>query len=593
MADVALRFGATDEGLTAQFRRVSQQLSTFERESSRVGQAISASFGKLGAVVGGITLIGATREVLNFADGLTKASAQTGIAVESLQRLQFIAGQVGSSTESIAKSVNRLQVTLVNAGEGSAQATEALSRLGIPIQEFLNLAPDKQFQRVAEQIAAIQNPAERTAAAISLGFKGEVIPALVQTGEQLQVIQGQFSALGGEVSTTAVEAVDNLGDSLGRLKTASISLGTELLGLVSGPITDTIDGINGIIGSVRILAGGGGELERLNRQIDILTESRDSIPIFFNFGYVDQGGLVLGKSELDTAINELIAKRDELVNGTPAAGGGSRGPSTRKGLLRDLGDLSKAPKTGGATAPVASTRELTPEEKRAAADAKGPVGLDFSKDNFTLVEAANQAHIDELVRQWGEFASIRVEQQTVMGSALAALRQEYGIQEINFEELKAASITDIQASIATSGLQIATALFGQNKKVALAVAAINIGVGATEALKLPFPANLAAVAKVLAQGAQLTARIRSASIGGGGGFGGAVGSGSASPAAEPAAASAAAGATSKSATTIYISGFISRNVVDDLVTALRNEGDRDVTIFGSDSRQALDFQRFG
>jgi hypothetical protein len=580
VADVALRFAATDNGLDAQFRRVSGQLANFERESNRVGTAVTNSFARIGTAIAGIAVSGfAIREVLQFADGLTKAAAQTGIAIEGLQRLQFIAGQVGSSTDAITRSIGRLQVTLVSAGEGSAEAAKALERLGIPVQDFISLAPQQQFEKVAKQIAGIKDPADRAATAIGLFGRGgaELLPVLAQTGEQLETIQGQLSGIGGVVSEEAVVAVDDLGDALGRLKTGTVNLGTELLSLVAGPLTTTLDTFNELIGSVRILTGGGGELERLDRQIDILSEARESIPIFFNFGYVDQGGLVLGKSELDKALQDLIRKRNELANGPklPSVDVSGQTPDIS---APDIPDFSAK----------AKPRDPTPAELRLQSLQDQPATLNLLNENFELEQVATQAHIDALIAQYGEFGNFRINQESVIGSALVALREQYGVQEIGFEELKAATIQDIQASLATSGLQIATALFGQNKKVALAVAAINIGVGATEALKLPFPANLAAVAKVIAQGAQLTQRIRSASIGGGGGFGGVSGGGvTASP--EPAAAAAPAGATSNAATNVYISGFISRAVVDDLVEVLRGEGDRDVTLFGGNSRQALEF----
>jgi hypothetical protein len=584
VADVALRFGATDDGLTAQFRRVSNQLSNFERESNRVGTAVSGTFARLGSTIAGIAASGfAVREVLQFADGLTKAAAQTGIAVESLQRLQFIAGQVGASTDSITRSITRLQVTLVSAGEGSAQAAQALGRLGIPVQDFINLAPDEQFQRVAQQLAGIQNPAERAAAAVGLFGRGgaELLPVLVQTGEQLETIQGQLSGLGGTVSESAVVAVDDLGDALGRLKIGAVGLGTELLALVAGPLTTTLDTFNELIGSVRILAGGGGELEQLNRQIDILSEARDSIPIFFNFGYVDSGGLVLGKSELDKALDDLIRKRDDLRN--PA-----RAPTVDLSNISadipqpDIPDLS----------PRTQQRQPTPEELRNRAGLADTSPFNqLNVEQFELQEVANQAHLDRLLEQQRVYAQNIVLTGEESASALALLRQEYGIQEINFEELKSATIQDIQSSLALSGLQIATAIFGQNKKVAIAVAALNIAVGATEALKLPYPANILAVAKVLAQGAQLMSRIRSANIGSGGvgGVGGGAGGGVGSST-EPAAAAAPVGASERTGAQIYITGYIGDRQVREMVDALRKEMDRDVVIIPSSSRQAIELR---
>jgi hypothetical protein len=578
VADVALRFGATDDGLTAQFRRVSGQLSNFERESSRVGSAVTTTFARVGTAIAGIAAGGfAVREVLQFADSLDKAANQTGIAVESLQRLQFIAGQVGTSTDAITRAVNRLQVTLVSAGEGSSEAAKALERLGIPVQDFINLAPEQQFEKVAQQIASIEAPADRAATAIGLFGRGgaELLPVLTRTGEELAQIETQFIAIGGPVSAEAIASVDNIGDSLGNAALAAKSLGTELLAIVAPAILGGLNAINTTLGALRFAFRGftgNNEAVNLSNQIDALKGKAQAFQNALNpegkkrFAALSAEIAVLQR-QLD-ALNEtnsFVAPRlKEATLGFPG-----------------IAPTQTIPQQSG-------TPQPTPAELRLQSLQDQPATLNLLNENFELEQVATQAHLDALLAQYGEFGNFRVQQESAIGGALVALREQYGVQEINFEDLKSATIQDIQQSLLTSGLQIATALFGQNKKVALAVAAINIGEAATKALTLPYPANLAAVARVIAQGAQLTQRIRSASIGGGGGFGGVSGGGvTASP--EPAAAAAPAGAQSKAATNVYISGFISRAVVDDLVEVLRGEGDRDVTLFGGNSRQALEF----
>jgi phage-related protein len=60
-------------------------------------------------------------------------------------------------------------------------------------------------------------------------------------------------------------------------------------------------------------------------------------------------------------------------------------------------------------------------------------------------------------------------------------------------------------------------MFDRSKPIAAAQALVNTFLGVSEAIKLPFPANLAAAAKVAAQGFAAVRGIKSASIGGGGG----------------------------------------------------------------------------
>jgi hypothetical protein len=98
------------------------------------------------------------------------------------------------------------------------------------------------------------------------------------------------------------------------------------------------------------------------------------------------------------------------------------------------------------------------------------------------------------------------------------------------------SQSDLTVSGFLSNLQT---LFAGSKAIGMAIAAVNIGRGLSEALALPFPASLAAFAKVAAMGAQALATIKGASPGrgsiaggrgGGGGGGGRSGRGGAASA---------------------------------------------------------------
>ena len=74
-------------------------------------------------------------------------------------------------------------------------------------------------------------------------------------------------------------------------------------------------------------------------------------------------------------------------------------------------------------------------------------------------------------------------------------------------------------------------LFNKSKPLAIASALVNTWQGMTEALKLPFPKNIAAAATTLATGMNAVRNIKSTSPGGGGSTSGSIGAGGASAAA--------------------------------------------------------------
>jgi hypothetical protein len=581
MADVALRFGASDDGLTAQFRKVDKQLDQFQASTNKVASNIGRGFSNLGAIVGGISFAVLIKESLALADSLEKASAQTGIGVEALQKLQFVAAQSSVSFESVSGAVNRLQKALVLSGEGSAEATAGLNRLGLSVEDVISLAPDQQFLKVAEAIRSIEDPAQQTAAAMGIfGRSGaELLPLLKQTAEEAAGVDAAFSAMGGAISGDTTKSVDALGDSLGNIKTATISLGVELLGLVDGPLTAAANEISQVIGDIRLLAGGGTEIKKLEKQLQLLEDAGGSIPVFLNFGYIDGSPTVMGPDAIAKKAEDLRRKIVELT----LAGQGVPGISIDTPSL--LSTASPAAKAGKAL-----PAELTPAERRLQ-DRPVDALNQLSIPDYTPLEIAQQAHLDEMLRQTVDFSNKRFEVDNGLQALLATSREQFGLQEINYEELKAASIFDIAGGLFSALASQNEAFAKVQQGIAVAQAVWYTSGAVTRALRdVPFPANFGVAAKIAAAGAIQIAKIKSTSFKGGGGAasgGLSIGGAGSSQATLP-DTPAAAGATAKAGTTIYINGMISRSVIEDLVDKLKDEVDRDVTIFGSNSRQALD-----
>lgn len=178
------------------------------------------------------------------------------------------------------------------------------------------------------------------------------------------------------------------------------------------------------------------------------------------------------------------------------------------------------------------------------------------------------------------------------------LQQQFGSQYITIQRAVALAFGKdwatahkqavmVSAAFASAALNIAGALFGENKKVAIAIATINTLVGVTKALELPFPFNLAAAAQVAAVGFAQVSSISSTSVGSAGAFGG-VGGGARAPQLE--VSQNQPGADRQNAVTIRFEGdiygwddYVRQRIIDSIRDAVDN---RDVVIVSGNSRQA-------
>lgn len=155
------------------------------RTAAKVGNASSSD--NSSTVVGGLKalrnaaiatgLVTAAGQVIAFGGRLTDLSAQTGIGVEALQRLDAVGRTVGVGLEQSARGINVMQRSLV----GDTGAQKAVEGLGLSVEALLKMSPDQAFMAIAREVAKIPDPAQRTATAVEvLGRSGQqLLPLLL------------------------------------------------------------------------------------------------------------------------------------------------------------------------------------------------------------------------------------------------------------------------------------------------------------------------------------------------------------------------------------------------------------------------------
>jgi hypothetical protein len=590
MADIGtlvVRMAADSAQMRSELDRVKGELKKTDSGVS----ALSGAFKNLGGIVATFSLAAVVTQAMQAAGALNDTAAKTGLSIDALQRLQFAATLSGGSLEGVSGAVARMQKALVGAEEGGKEAVAALDRLGLSAKQILTLSPDKQFEAIAQKIASIQDPAERTTAAMNLfGRSGaELIPTLLAIGTNGEAMAAQLSAIGGPVSDKAIANVDTLGDQLDVLKTGAKNTAIELTALASAILVPLLRETNEWIKSLRILTGGGGELEQLQRRLEILQEARNSIPIFFNFGYVEGQGVVLGRRGLEQAMRSVRADIDAMKASAAGAVGG---------IIDVPMDIPQpqVPNLGGGGGKPGE-RALTPAEIRerdaAKRDADFKREYDLTALHLSSLQMLSFDHASVLANIDSTSAAQRIQSATDFEYFRANIAQAFGLQQLDFETIKNQSIIDLAGGLFTALAGENTKLFKVQQAFAVANAVVNTAEGVTKALRsLPFPANLGAAAKVALAGAIQIAKIKSTAPGGSGSAttsglsGGSTGS---TPSLPQTAGNAQQAEQAPRIAQVVIQGsvFSSRETADWLVDQLKDAiNNRDVVFINGNSRQA-------
>lgn len=223
--------------LSGSLRGVSSQVMKIATPLLAIGTAITAP------------LVAAIAHFAKAGSELNDMAARTGIAISSLVELKFAAEQTGAGIEAVETAVRKMQQTLVNAAAGGAEARKAIEDLHLSLKDLAGMPPDVQFQKIAERIAAIEDPGKRAAAAIAIfGKQGTVLLPMIQ---QLRALREEAKALGLAPSERAVQLADELGDAWDRVLAVAKATVFEIGAALAPTIMPILDATKNILLTIK------------------------------------------------------------------------------------------------------------------------------------------------------------------------------------------------------------------------------------------------------------------------------------------------------------------------------------------------------
>jgi hypothetical protein len=214
MADAAL--GKAVLELSTDDKKLDKGLADVPKKVEKTGDAVKGLGKNLGEVNGlletfGVGLsVGAVvafgKSLLDMGDSVVKVHDKTGLAIDDVQRLQFIAEQSGNSIDDLSGAISKLQVRLAD-----GKAKEGIEALGLNFKRIREESPYQAMADVAEAIGKIENPTLRAERAVQVFGKAgtEILPTLVANFKEL----GQQAPI---ASDETILALDAAGDALSK-----------------------------------------------------------------------------------------------------------------------------------------------------------------------------------------------------------------------------------------------------------------------------------------------------------------------------------------------------------------------------------------
>lgn len=262
MADVnksiQINFEGKTDDLQAELKRIpvvtkmaatkmASQISTALERSAKKAAEVSTKIGKSFASAGkaaagvGVAAAGAGLAVVAFAqhmadlnNELTDASTRSGLAIDTLAGLRLAAEGSGLGFENLQRGLDRFPAAIQAARDGSKSVMAAFDSLGVTIDDLESKNTDQLFRQAARALGEIEDPAQRSAAAIRL-FGASAGGALVQSGA-LQNMQA-FADLASEFGVDMDSAAESAGmfqRAMAEVKLVMQGVGSDMLQAATG-----------------------------------------------------------------------------------------------------------------------------------------------------------------------------------------------------------------------------------------------------------------------------------------------------------------------------------------------------------------------
>ena len=225
---VTVDFDARSAKFASELEKVRSSLQKLEGNTASVAKA----FAVLPSLLSAGAVIAYGKAMFEAADAIGDAAARSGVAVESLSRLKFIAEQSDVEFSSLTVGIKNFQKGLSEATSGSASAIQSFARIGVEAEKIRNLPLEQQLIAIAAGFERVRNPADQTRIAMDLFGKAgaELVPFLQQGPKGLAELANEADRLGITLNGQTIGAIGAADQALKKLKATVDSFFQRALG---------------------------------------------------------------------------------------------------------------------------------------------------------------------------------------------------------------------------------------------------------------------------------------------------------------------------------------------------------------------------
>lgn len=504
-------------------KAAADRVEVFGDAATRLGNKMSIVSGAM--VIGGSAMFALGKSAADAGNQIDKSSKAVGLNAEAFQELNFAIGQVSDMTgDQFTNSLRQMNTRLGQAADGSKPMIEAFDAIGISQQDIQSGLVDTEsaFMALASAMQNTESPA--AAAALAGRILGEEAaklgPILRESGGDIDALRQRAQELGIVLDQDAIDASAQFTDKMDELQkqmtTLKNTVGAALLPVMISFVGSIQDNV------VPALAALG---EKAGQIVDWFGQLPGPIQ--------EAAGLIAAALGVGGPVLLAIGAMSKAISALLVAGSGPIGLLIAAAALLTAAWIKWGDDIKAVVGEVVDWFTTKFNDLIAFFEALPERFAEFGRNIVQgLLNGINEQwealkariyELGELLPGWlrdrlgiASPSKVMHEIGTQIGHGLAngiADTQSLAQQAVG---ATADQIENTALDAASKVVGAMGQMFDQSKPIAIAQALINTWQGITEALKLPFPANLAAAAQVAAQGFAAVKGIQSTNKSGGG-----------------------------------------------------------------------------
>ncbi|MGP9796207.1 hypothetical protein ACT3UJ_02430 [Halomonas sp. 86] len=243
------------DGVDRRGDQATRRMAGFSGELKLLRAAAAPIAGVLAGMFAGRTL----KSQIDYADQLQKTNLRIGASVEALSQYNHVASLSGVQFNQLTTAWQRQTRRISEAAQGTGAAKDALQALNLSAQELNNLAPEEQFELIAEAMNGVENAADRTAMAMKIwDTEGVSLLQITSQGtDAIRQMRDEADRLGLTISQETANSMAEYNDEMERLRQVSTGvarqLTAEFVPSITSGLQSTSEWVNEIGGASRII----------------------------------------------------------------------------------------------------------------------------------------------------------------------------------------------------------------------------------------------------------------------------------------------------------------------------------------------------